>query len=703
MVEGDSSVASEQEQISAFVSLPVPHGDLLRVLGPKPQEAGVAVDPLAKLDEPVTVVQSFVAGLCDSNGRLVQPVELMLAVDPATVVPNKQVPAGAVLREFARLPELLADLPEPRGCGALQRALLEPRRLGPLLYCRKRQCIFAARSPDTSRLLTAAPADQITDVQAADGSELPLELLSWDGPAEGDRTPNVYASRGGSSSLGVIKSFDELYVDQGRVLESAAEAERDASTTAVSPGGAHACVACAERSRCYPQGEEYAYVADRLVALSGAEGPVVFRPLSAWRFDDASSVMGGLPPTECFANRERADNEFEAWVVEQARAMETAGPARLLAGESDGRELLEVARLKSGMIGEILAQLENVWRATGRPHLCWTDQTVRVAWQRPVAVPAVCWGFCPLLRKVGLQPDSSAETLDQQPLPHPPAFSDVAYLPPLAADAARYFGEQRSATVFVKAARPGEETAGVDVLLEELNVPWELFCTSDAVHLRGDGWWAVVAPSAERNPDDGEGLPFSGHATGRIAVLKKGEQLTGVECRWYPRFGQAVDLHAVGMLMFESLLAHDERSVQSFREQMAAEIAELTTSCGGLPVEQRDDFARNWVTERCEADAPAAVWTRRNLLQRRDDRNATRLDAFGAVLWQEIMTLGLRLTTSIPGFSYCADRGCEAPRVGGGLLLPLVELRGLLALLDDQIFGRAAPGAAVRQAFQEAR
>jgi hypothetical protein len=34
------------------------------------------------------------------------------------------------------------------------------------------------------------------------------------------------------------------------------------------------------------------------------------------------------------------------------------------------------------------------------------------------------------------------------------------------------------------------------------------------------------------------------------------------------------------------------------------------------------------------------------------------------------------------------------------LLLPLVELRGLIALLDDQIFGRAAPGAAVRGAFE---
>ncbi|MFQ5807202.1 MAG: hypothetical protein ACE5I3_12205, partial [Phycisphaerae bacterium] len=92
--------------------------------------------------------------------------------------------------------------------------------------------------------------------------------------------------------------------------------------------------------------------------------------------------------------------------------------------------------------------------------------------------------------------------------------------------------------------------------------------------------------------------------------------------------------------------------------------------------------------------------TRRPRLARRAARTATRLDAVPPTVWQELMTFGLRLTTSIAGFSFCADRGCAAPRVSGGLLLPRVELRGLIALLDDQIFGRTAPGAAVRQAFE---
>lgn len=699
MPESDARLPEKQEAGSAFVPLPVPRGDMPRVLGPKPEEAAVAVEPLVKLDEPLTVVQSFIAGVCDADGRLVRPIELALVVDPATVVPNKQVPTSALLRMFDALPELRAGLPATGGFEVPREAVVQPSRLGPLLYCRKRQCVFAARSPSTAELLRAVPTDQIEDVKIADGGELPIELLSWDGPAESERTPAVYGGRGGSSSLGIIKSFDELFLDQGKVVALADGMAKDDPAAAERLAGEHACVKCPERERCYPRGDGYAYAADRLVALSAANAPSVFSPMGQWRFDETARVMGGLSPSDCLAMRKRDENDFESWCDTQARAMESVGPARLLAGESDGRELLEVARLKLGMIADILAQLEPVWRVSGRPHLCWNEETVRVWWQRPVSTPATCWGFQPLLRKAGLQPETPFETVDDRPLPYPPAFSGAAYLPPPAVDAARYFDEPRVATVFIKASRADGDALHVDVLLEELGVPWELFCTSDGVHVVGDGWRAVLAPAADRNPDDGEGLPFSGRASGKIERLKKGEQIDGVECCWYPRFNEAVDLHAVGILLFEALLSHDERSIQSFREQMAAEIAELIGSCHSLPIEQRDEYARNWVTERCEADAPAAVWTRRNLLYRRDDRNATRLDAFGAALWQEIMTFGLRLTTSIVGFSFCQDRGCAAPRVGDGLLLPLVELRGLVALLDDQLFGRTAPGAAVRDAF----
>ncbi len=699
MAKNGSITAGARHAGSAFVPLPVRHGDVLRVLGPTPEEAAVAVDPLVKLDESLAVVQSFVAGVCDADGRLVLPVELAMVVDPATVVPDKQVPTAALLRVFNALPHLQAGLAASWGFEVLRDAIVEPRRLGPLLYCRKRHCIFAARSPNTAEPLRAVSPDQVGGVVDGGSGDLPMELLSWDGPATGNRAPAIYGGGGGQNALGTIASLERLLPDQGKVVALAAELERRDPVAAERLANEHACIRCPERERCYPKGKGHAYAEDRLVAISAVEAPLVFSPLGEWRLDEASRVIGGLPASECLALQTRGDNAFEAWRTARAEAFERAGPPRLLAGETDGRELIEVARLKLGLIAGVLERLDAAWQASGRPHLCWNHETVRVAWHPPVAVPAACWGFQPLLRKAALQPNAPFETLDRRPLPYPPAFSDSLLLPPAAVEAARYFDEPRTATLFVKKAQTGDG-AGMDVLLEELNVPWELFCTSDAMHVAGDGWQGVLAPAARRDPNDGEGLPFGGSVTGDVAGLKKGAQVDGVECRWYPRFNEAVDLHAVGMLLFESLSLHDERSVQSFHQQMAEEIAELTRTCRALPIEQRDAHARSWVAERCEADAPAAVWTRRNLLHRRDARNATWLDAFGAELWQEIMTFGLRLTTSISGFSYCADRGCAAPRVAGDLLLPLVELRGLVALLDDQIFGRTAPAAAVREMFE---
>ena len=79
-----------------------------------------------------------------------------------------------------------------------------------------------------------------------------------------------------------------------------------------------------------------------------------------------------------------------------------------------------------------------------------------------------------------------------------------------------------------------------------------------------------------------------------------------------------------------------------------------------------------------------------------------RLDAFPPGLWQAIVTFGLRLTTGIAGFSFCVGRDHAAPRIGDDLLLPLVELRGLIALLDDLVVARRAPAEQLRESLRAA-
>jgi hypothetical protein len=434
------------------------------------------------------------------------------------------------------------------------------------------------------------------------------------------------------------------------------------------------------------------------VVVSAGAAPLVVLPWGEWQLDETYAMLGGRPPDEVAQAGKPTVPELEEYRHRQAAAIEAGGPFLLLTGEGDGRPLVEIARLKLGLLADVLEQLDDLWRASERPHLCWDPQTVRAAW-RTAPPGAAGWGFAAVLRKRGLAALAPVQTPDGRPLPYPPVYSDESLLAPEVVEAVRHFGQARKCTLFVKSAETKGRQARVTVLVENLNIPWPLLCTSDVAHVEGEGWQAALSPAAQRNPDDGEGLPMSGRAVGSVVEMKQGAQFDGCTCRWYPRFGEAVDLHAFGVLLLEALLATDERPGPRLRETLHEERDELTRLCLGLEVEQREARAREWVAQRCDADSPSAVWTRRNLLYRRADRAATRLDALPPVLWHAIVAFGLRLSTAIPGFSFCENRAAAAPRLEGGLLMPLVELRGLLALLDDLMLGRAAADEALRAAL----
>ncbi|RMF85942.1 MAG: hypothetical protein D6744_00505, partial [Planctomycetota bacterium] len=626
---------------------PTRHGDMLRLLGPSSQQAAIAVEPFVKLDEPLTVVQSFIGGFCDGDGRLVQPLEIEFVVDPASVVPHKQVPAGALLRAFNRSAAVRENMPQIPGTEIARQVITERRRLAPLFFCREARRLFAARSPYNCEVLTGVVVD---DPDESTGNpDLPLDLLSWDG-VEG----HLWGGAGGETTLGTVASLEELLLGQGKVVQQALALIESDARQAIERGAADWCCQCPACRRVDADDAEYKSALDRLVIVNVAEVPMSVQPLGAWRLRDAAQIVGGRPPSEICAEAGDPENEFEAWRRRQAEEIETAAPIRLLSGETDGRDLIEIARLKLELIAQVLEQLDAAWRFSDRPHLCWNDETVRVLWRRPAAVSASAWGFQPLLRKVGLQPPAPIDTPDEATLAYPPAFSMESLLAPEVLDAAREFDEPRTATVFIKKLEKGSSQPAITVLLEELGLPWESFCTRDVVHVSGGGWRLVLAPCAERDPNDGEGLPFEGFAVGdKVADLKIGEQYEKREVRWYPRFDQAVDLHALGVLLLESLLAHDERTPEGFREALLADRDELTRSSATLSPEQREEHARRWLSQRSEADAPASLWTRRNLYYCRADRAATGLDAFGADLWQAVLMFGLRMITTIPGFSFC--------------------------------------------------
>lgn len=645
-----------------FVALPERGPRGVCILGPRPEDAATAVFPFQDVGSPIGPLQALLGGACADSGGLIEPLELWTVIDPQRLS-NQPIPAEAVWRSFCEFRATMAGSDD-----VCDRMIPSGRISGLTLYCRRRHRAFEAR--------------------AIDGSAIVADATPFVSSAAGRR----YGPKANGSSAEDALLPDQLIVDQGEFARRYAEIYAHDPLGKQAAEDSHLCCTCPEQQRCYPTDGGYAFALDRLVPLSIGAEAVYVAPHGPWSLAEAAAIAGGARPTALASDSAAKSDAHQQWRRAHAAEIEAAAPLRLLAGETDGRELVEAARVKLALVAGLLRRLHSVWRHAARPHLCWNADAVRVRWRPPGALPGAAWGLTPLLRFAGVQPAAPFETFDRAPTSYPPHFSDATLLPPEIAGAVRNFDTPRKATVFVKRAKAGGDGVEASLLLESLHLPWEGFCSTDTLHVRGAGWLAVVQPAPARDKNDGEGLPFTGRVTGKLAAFKSGEQFDGCECRWYPRFGQAVDLHAVGMLLFETLLATDERPPAVYRSALLREREELIAGCSDVPVEQRDAAAREWIGQRALIDAPAAAWSRRNLLFRADDRGQTVPDGFPATLWLAIVAFGARMITALDGFSLCPNRAAAAPHLAGGTLLPLIELEGLIALLDDELFGRSAPG-----------
>ncbi|MCH7872386.1 MAG: hypothetical protein IID33_11865, partial [Planctomycetes bacterium] len=687
-IPSQESSPPSRTSATAFIPLPIALGHVVRILGPEPDKSATTVHPLIKLDVPLGAFQSYIAGICTPAGELVEPLELLL-IDPEVYPDCDPIPLSVLFSQLDELPGLYDRLSATPGSEVSRLALGAATRLGPLLYCRKRHMVFVARSPDTLKPLTGLPAGDGTG--SDDGSRLDPGLLAWDGPAAADQQARIYGASGGDCELGKYEPIEQLVRDQGMVATRAADMVRRDPVLFDELEREHACCTRDERELAKLSAGGYDFVLERLAVLSTGETPIMPLPLGEFSLCEAARIIGRTRPSEVVTGDGEGGNAFETWRGQRCEQIESSGSMLLLTGESDGRDLVEVCRLKLGLIEQVFSRLAETWSVSGRPHLCWNDHSIRVAWRPPPATSAACWGFQSIQRKIGLQPASEVRNQADETISYPPVFSDDSLLPPEAVEAARYFARNRSGNVFIKKSAPeGDNAVVLDILLEDTGIARRLFCGADVLHVSGDGWRAELAPMAEHNPDDGEGLPFAGTAKGNVGLLKADESLEGCGYTWYPRFGEAVDLHALGMLLFETLLAHDERGPERLREAITGERRELQNACAAVDEEQRNNEALAWIAGRCESDAPAAIWSRRNVIALRDDRAAVRLDAFPPLLWQSLITFGFRMITASAGFSFCPSRDHDVPRSQGGLVVPLLELRGLIAMFDDIIFGRAA-------------
>ncbi|MDX2200527.1 MAG: hypothetical protein SF069_16350 [Phycisphaerae bacterium] len=573
-------------------------------------------------------------GLLGADNRLALRAELLLIRPTEAPRPRRAAPIDALLAGVVRAAEQINELESPAAeTGKTQtdaaqiRALWgPPRSLAPLLFCRRCGRIIQARSRvDGTPLLHRAP---LAD-PAGPTTMPPFHLLTDAGDAD-------------------VEAVRNLLLDQGRLIAQGPSGAFRSPREEDEWLSEHPCASDRDRARWDPDRGGYPYAEEWLTPISYAALPLLITP--------------------------HGDTTLEAAAM--------ASRDRRFSRESDDRRTLEALRARLGLIEPLLAQLDRRYRLLQRPLLEWRDDSA-------VASSA----GSALLRNPWIAPVEPEDAKTHPATAFAPEGHDPALLPEGTAELLALAESEHSATLILRAfgKRDEKRCELADGLVDLSPLRGDIFCAGDRIEIAAAGGRAVLTPTGVRNADDGKSaVAVTGRLYDAWAKLQRPGEIANCTVRWHPRLGEAVDLFAVGVRMLDCLLMNDARDLALLRRGGAELRAALQAQCAPLATAD----ARAATFERlldaalagCSADD---LWSARAVHGDRAARAVADAGPLAFRYWRAACAMGLRLSTLVADVSYCPHRAADAPRAAGGTLLPLVELRGLMSLLEDALLHRS--------------
>jgi len=144
------------------------------------------------------------------------------------------------------------------------------------------------------------------------------------------------------------------------------------------------------------------------------------------------------------------------------------------------------------------------------------------------------------------------------------------------------------------------------------------------------------------------------------------------------------DLFSLGMMLFRTLLVNDTQGMEQVNAKIQPLISRLKPMLQGLSFAQKKDRTillrriRIYMKEEMKGFSHQAV------LYKQGDRHAVGKLATLDPLWHDILTLGLRMVTSIPEFSFCGNKNDDNDLP---LMQALSETRRLAEQVKIELFG----------------
>ncbi|MBL8723401.1 MAG: hypothetical protein JNK49_05110 [Planctomycetes bacterium] len=551
---------------------------------------------------------------------------------------------GAVLHHDALAGGLLAAVVPTRLARPDAPAVAE--RLPPTVYCAARGVLFRAFCPDTLQPLGTLRDESLLADLGLDsfaGSSVRYEAAL----PPGGRPRRVYTwslDGGAGAKDGVqVRRRADLFRDYAELCATAGQRDLDAGQRAWLERELP-CWSCPERDACHGSGRS----AECLLPLNYHESPAVLETTGDQPFEVLVAILGGAPaasqgPAHGGPGADAVVAALDgptAWLAPLAGQGAEAGPEWL------ARWTHEVAYLKLSAFAQLVAQVAEEQRATGRP--CLDLGPARVRARFGVGAGAVPARWTGELRLVAHDLPVQAGLDDK-------AIGAVPPLPvPLPGDEALYRSPRVDPGSFRSVARGSVrvEAAGPDAARVDVTAPHTRFpnvAPGDAV---------VVAQS---RPLAGFGTK---HLRGTVEEVAAGRLRVRVpvpfpasqpaeapaELVTYHRYGTGCDLWALGHLLAQMLVGHDQRDAFAVDEALRGLLALRQRHPGP---ELGEDALRGWL-------AKAVPEGSRALLHQAAQRAALPEPPLAEPVWLALWRLVLQLVGP-PGGEGAAQHADAAP------------------------------------------
>lgn len=566
----------------------------------------------------------------------------------------------------------------------------ESARQRPVTFCTTTRKYFHAFCPETLELLEDCRDDSLLrDCGLEPYSESDVRYLYPPPSASEDSAgPRTFYTISLLEERNIredvrVRRRAELYDDWADLLREGVPEDKRTRLEAIFP-----CATCERSEECYPEDSGEGKYRERLVPLSYHEFHVLPCELMQLHIDEFGDLVGGADwnvlkrqalETTGSAGRERALGEVEAALRSSPRWLHL------------GEDLLplEVLRLKLAAFSQLCRGLRAHYARSGKPHLGLHPGSVMVSLpQSSPDLPAL-WSFqVKLVDSTGWTTLRGVERENgPKDFPVPLLDGPLPYVSPSMWESSP--GKEEPLNVTIDARDGNEKETVLHGKAISGRTRFRGYQPKDAVRLvpaAQPGGLDVPCLWGVIDGIEANSFRFSASGSGVLEGLEPPLSF-GANGALFRRPHLPCDIYSLGMILFRLLLVNDERDLFAVDDGLKKVLDRLSLSFPeGGPRHEREKLESR---VHIEIEAAGDLFDRTHLLHSRSLRERGAV-AIPQRIWVDLITFGIRLTSFISGFSYCAHHG-DYPGEHPETVLDeiLVDLDALSRRVHVELFDRS--------------